>query len=295
MTQAELTPVQALAGTLFKRDDLYRPYADIPLSGGKVRQCEMLLQSRLTEIQEKHHGTIATCTSVDSPQGIIVASVAHKLGLQSILGVGGRVDFSKHPMLQYCEQEYGTELKILSGIAYNSTLTAKMEEYRKTRPHYLVKFGINLESDAEAILGSIATQVQNLPADLENLVIPCGSAITMAGILIGLHRYKIKPKRIVGIQIAGIDRRKDIDKILMQHLNFIEMQRLKYEFILDKQYPYSRKVKAEVSLDFILDPIYEAKAYERAVKENLLNSNSLFWVVGDSQPVRDFTASRVRR
>lgn len=33
------TPVQKVGDYFFKRDDLFAPFNDIPLNGGKVRQC----------------------------------------------------------------------------------------------------------------------------------------------------------------------------------------------------------------------------------------------------------------
>lgn len=296
--QQELTPIETYNNILFKRDDLYVPYTDIPLSGGKVRQCQSLLTPLLDQIKQKHDSTIATCTSVHSPQGIIVATVAHKLGLKSILGVGGKVQFDKHSMLTYCNKNYNTELKILSGIAYNHQLYKELSNYHKQKQFYIVRFGINLETNPEAILGSISNQAENIPTDLDNIVIPAGSGITAAGILLGLKQFNIKPKRVIIHQIAGNDRRKDIRSILHQRLHLLS-HTIKFDYVADPTYPYSKELKHIVkdtatNSQFELDPIYEAKTYDWLIKRSNIDTDkerTLFWVVGNSNPIRQFTAS----
>lgn len=290
-----LTPIEEHNGILFKRDDLFMPFEDIPLSGGKVRQCLTLFRNQEDMIREKFSGVVGTATSVDSPQGAIVSASAHIYGFKSIIGVGGKVDFDKHPALKYCEVKYKSELINLCGIAYSNTLFKKLRDFSIEKPHFTVRFFTNLEFDKEAILYSNANQCENLPDDLDTLVIPCGSAITFSGILIGLSKFKKKPKRVIGIQIAGVDRRGDIDYILSQNLNMLELQKVKYEFYLDKTYPYSRKLDLSISEGFELDNVYESKAYELALKKGFLKGKSLFWIVGNSIPAKKFCEGELNK
>jgi hypothetical protein len=75
-----LTPIEKHEGVYFKRDDLFRPFSDIGISGGKIRQCLSLVENNLRDIRKYHDATIATAASVHSPQSVIVARVAALCG-----------------------------------------------------------------------------------------------------------------------------------------------------------------------------------------------------------------------
>ena len=62
----DLTPVVPINGIYYKRDDLYAPYGDNFVSGGKVRQCRDLILSNMKHIQENCDNTIATAASIAS-------------------------------------------------------------------------------------------------------------------------------------------------------------------------------------------------------------------------------------
>ena len=66
----DLTPVEEHNGILYKRDDLYCPYGENFVSGGKVRQCRDLILSNMKHIQENCDNTIATAASIASPQSV---------------------------------------------------------------------------------------------------------------------------------------------------------------------------------------------------------------------------------
>ncbi len=48
---AELTPIEEYDGVLYKRDDLFRPFPDEELNGGKVRQAINLIYQNLDLIR----------------------------------------------------------------------------------------------------------------------------------------------------------------------------------------------------------------------------------------------------
>ena len=62
-----LTPVEEHNG-IFKRDDLYAPYGEDFVTGGKIRQCRDLIRTNLDYINEECGGTISTASSIHSPQ-----------------------------------------------------------------------------------------------------------------------------------------------------------------------------------------------------------------------------------
>src|SRR4051812_42566523 len=84
----ELTPCEQHDGAWYKRDDLFVPFDDVPLSGGKVRQAMALLGPNAAEIKRRHGGFVLTATGVHSPQGLIIARVAHEYGLRTVIFVG---------------------------------------------------------------------------------------------------------------------------------------------------------------------------------------------------------------
>ena len=84
----EITPVEWHGDICYKRDDLYTPFKDIPISGGKVRQAISLVYENYEYIRDMCDGRIVTGTGVTSPQGIIIARVAKEFGFDSTLFVG---------------------------------------------------------------------------------------------------------------------------------------------------------------------------------------------------------------
>jgi len=279
-----LTPVEE-HGVLFKRDDLFVPFSDSKLCGGKARQAIYLFNDNYKHIKENCNNTVATASSVKSPQLFIIAKLSKLINANFICAIGTHATLEKTTEVNKMvsmSRELGADIRIVSKMSYNNVLYSKLNEMQETEPHFNVGFGINLKENFNAIVGSVADQVQNLPKDLNNLIIPVGSAVTMTGILVGLQKYNINPKRVIGIQTAGFDRTKDIDNALP-----FEYKDVKYEFIIDKTYKYAKRLKKVIEgTDIQLSPIYESKAYEYAVKNDLLKTNKdLFWIVGNEDTI----------
>lgn len=290
----ELTPVELHNGVYYKRDDLFQPYSDIPINGGKVRQCIALVENNLEHIKRDCNNTIATASSIESPQGIIIARVAKEYELKSILAVGGGTDadklVAKHKLLRACK-DVGCEIRAVNKLGYNSVLYSKLQEMQKTEKFFIALFGINVDSNFDSILGTTIKQVDNLPLDkLHTIVVPVGSALMYSAILIGLQEkgwLKEKENRCIGIQIANTGRKDTIDSVLAKRFF---MQRIKYDFVLDPTYKYHTYVKQNINgTNIALDPIYEAKAHEYAIKNGMLKDDGtcLYWVVGNSGLVRE--------
>lgn len=273
-----LTPIQEYNGIYFKRDDLYMPFKDIPLSGGKVRQAINLVQNNEKFIREKCNSTIATATSVHSPQGIILTRVANEFGFKTLLVLGATKQscLDKNILMKNC-LTLGAEFDTVCGVGYDTALMSRIRLLNRVRDFFVVKFGIN----SNEVIDIISEQVKNLPNDLHNLVIPVGSAITLSGILKGLLKYKKNIKRIIACQIAGYDRTDIVNQILGS--NAIE-----YEFHIDKTFAYSKQVIVKFNDTEFLDKIYEAKAYKWMMNNvDIVNEKTLFWIVGNSSFVRE--------
>lgn len=280
----ELTPIEEYNGIYFKRDDLFQPFDDIPLSGGKVRQAMKLIENNLDKIQKDYNNTVITGTSVNSPQGIIISRVAKEYGVKSIIVFGNTnmENLKKNNLTHNC-MKYATRIDLEAGMAYNNVLNARVFQIcdEDRQYYFFINFGINISYDKDAIIDTVANQCENLPDDLDYIFVPAGSAIMLTGIIKGVNKFHKKGK-VVGIQISGYDRTDVIYSSLPVELLY------GFDFIIDKTYPYSKHLKIEVAPGFTLDPVYEAKAYEYMIKHyNLEGKKALFWVVGDSNMVRD--------
>ena len=84
------TPCEQHDGRWYKRDDLFMPFEDIPLSGGKVRQAIQLLERRVDYIRRECGNTVLTATGIHSPQGLIIARVCQSFDVKCVVFSGTR-------------------------------------------------------------------------------------------------------------------------------------------------------------------------------------------------------------
>jgi 1-aminocyclopropane-1-carboxylate deaminase/D-cysteine desulfhydrase-like pyridoxal-dependent ACC family enzyme/Fe-S-cluster containining protein len=284
--KTELTPIEYVNNMYFKREDYYKPFEDLKdLGGSKVRQLQMFIESKINDNKFPYKG-IMTYSQVTSIQSLIVAKIAHDFGIPCVIGIGVKNDkltksIEDNNVLNL-SKEFDAEIISLSGIGYNNVLESVAKDYSEKHNLFLVNFGINSENDIYGVIRGIAFQVQNLPDDLDNLIVPCGSGVSLAAILVGLKLFNKKVKRVIGIQISGYDRRKEINKIISK-FNI----KPNYEFFIDKTYSYNKKVEYLVSDNFDLSKVYESKAFEFLQKNKTLlnitdNEKTLFWVIGNN-------------
>ena len=278
----ELTPWERHRGCWYKRDDLFAPFDDIPLSGGKVRQAMLLLERQKAAIERDYGGFVLTATGVHSPQGLIIARVAVSLGLRCVLfigatSVGGAL--LKHAMLRRAI-EVGAEIDASARVAYEPALAAAIERWRDAHDGvgYVVRFGINLEDDPAAILGSTAEQVRNTPAlaahrRAESASLPVADAGTYRPDVLFAgsgHRNGDCRGRDQSVSARGHACRHIVEGIA-----------------------YSTLVPRAVVDGFDLDPIYEAKAHDWMREHEHDDGSVAFWVVGDSTAVRSVTTAAI--
>lgn len=168
-----VTPVESHNGFLFKRDDLFRPFEDNDLNGGKLRQCLLLLLS------EKPTGII-TASSIHSPQNALVACSARFIGRPCIVLYGGRTETR---YVKYCK-EFGADIRYYK-CARHSVLFYYADPLRKQTGFYIIGYGMRPLYTINAFYDQIAQQVANIPSQLGTIVVTCGSGITLISILYG--------------------------------------------------------------------------------------------------------------
>ena len=268
-----LTPVEKHDGLYFKRDDLFCPFTDIGVSGGKLRQCLSLVKANLKTIKEKHDSTIATACSVHSPQSVIVARVAKKYGLKAIIGVG-TADPLKHQAMRICKN-LGAEIKTLvTRFPYTNVLESNLDKLSKKRKFFRIRFGYQADTNPTAIVEVNALQVRNIPHDVQVMIIPVGSGVSAQGILTGVKRYRPNIKCIL-IQPFGYQR-----KIPEPHGADVQY--------FTGDYEYAKPLTTIID-GFQLDEIYEAKAFDymkRKLAKVIGKKRSCFWVIGNANGIR---------
>ncbi len=284
-TPIPLLPVQQINDRLWvKRDDLHRPFANSPLNGAKTYQCLALLAGCLDEIKTRYEGTVFSENYLNSPQGPIVARVAQELGLRCIIPIGcGSLDsaLANHQAARLiCE--YGGELDVLCKMPAGPVLKSKA--LRKYGGRYFhVAFGMNaLDSRLSSlVVGPVARQVEafrGLPTETMTLVVPSGSCIVFAGLLLGLGRTGIRFKRVISLQTAGYDRTKQIEALIGDE------PVPPWEHIVDTTYTYQKLLRRGVS-NIEFDSQYEAKAWDWVQRE-VPTDPLMFYIVGNSNWAR---------
>ena len=268
-----MTPVEEHDGIYYKRDDLYCPYGDV--NGGKVRQSRLLF-SRYAGLGG-WPGVVAS-VSVYSPTGPVISRVAKEFNTPCIIAVGGTKPelIDKLPMMKL-SRYFGADVRIVAGHGMKNAITARVNEICKGNGYHNIDFSHHIYKDAELMFDTNAEQVQNIPDELDVLVMSLGVGIQFACVLQGLKKYNKKVKRIIGVQV-GPDRGKLIYKYLNQNPLWEPQFDLDYELV---QYvsAYSKSEIQQVG-DFYLDDIYEAKAYKWMLNNIDKNQKILFWCVG---------------
>ena len=269
-----LTPVEDHGGIYYKRDDMFCPYGDV--NGGKVRQTRLLF-SKYVCPPGGWRGVVAA-VSVHSPTGPVISRVAKHFNTPCIIAVGGTTpeNLDKLPMMKLTKH-FGAEVRIVAGHGMKNAITARVNEICKETGYHNIDFSHHIYNDADLMFNTNGDQVENIPDELDVLVMSLGVGIQFACVLKGLKEYNKKVKRIIGVQV-GPDRRKLIDGYLNQNPLTEPRFDLEYELVQYKS-AYSKSEIQKVG-EFYLDDIYEAKAHKWMLENINMDQKILFWCVG---------------
>ncbi len=244
-----ITPIEMRGGLWLKRDDLFHVAS---ARGGKARACYLLAR-------EAERGLV-TAASRGGPQISIVARIAWHIRIKCRVHTPSG---STTPDIQDA-QAHAAE-RVIHRPGFNSVIRARAEEDAKILGWTHIPFG--MESDVAVELA--ARQVLNVPREAKRIVVPVGSGLTLAGILLGLKRLS-SAIPVVGI-VVGADPRRRLDRWAPQNwegrVNLIRSA---------QAYQTPAPICDYEGLS--LDPIYEAKCLPFARESDCL------WIVG----VRDF-------
>jgi 1-aminocyclopropane-1-carboxylate deaminase/D-cysteine desulfhydrase-like pyridoxal-dependent ACC family enzyme len=274
-----LTPVTTVGGLYVKRDDLFRPFSGAGINGGKVRQCLSLV---LDTLSQRRIRRILTGCSIRSPQAVIAAVIAKRLGLECrFYCCTSHVDRGR--LLQWARAN-GAEV-ILCPSGRSSVLYHRIG-LDACETDLVVRYGMRPTDQSHVFFGTTADQVRNLPQPLDNLVIPCGSGITLSGVLYGIARQRLRVGRVWAVGVAP-----NRERTVAEYLGELARQTgvdgrsvpLTYcdMFNEAKGFKYENTYQYELAPKFRLHCRYEAKAYRWycAAKSRLVGQ-ALLWIVG---------------
>ncbi|CAB4162902.1 hypothetical protein UFOVP787_172 [uncultured Caudovirales phage] len=222
-----LTPIEKVGDTFFKREDKFAPLGYGGINGSKLRQCIWL-----TDEYVKNHSNpvgIISGTSVKSPQLPMGSAVAEHYNLDSVHVIGATKPSiaNKHENVAMATW-FNAKFYIVPNIAYNPVLQRKvkhlLEKDKFLKDYFYLEYGITLDHKLNPpkrveqfhFIGS--EQVKNIPDHIENLIIPAGSCNSCTSILYGIARFA--PKNLKNVYLIGIGPNK-ID-FIEERLDIIE-------------------------------------------------------------------------
>lgn len=172
--------------------------------------------------------------------------------------------------------KYGATIVIAARSGRHSILHARAKELAAEKNSFIVQYGINLINHGDTLLTAVAAQAENLPDEIENLVMTCGSGITASGVMIGLHRYGKSVKHVHLVATAP-DRRAFIHENLKQYGADREFE---YHDLFHRPgFQYEKSVTARWG-GISLHPHYEAKTMQWFKSSGLAPESTLFWITG---------------
>ena len=258
-----------------KREDLYAPFGRGEVNGGKLRQCMMLVDSVLASHDDVR--CLFTYCSIHSPQAPITAASARSHGLPCyIVYGGGKPENIKALPMPRLAMKYGANILIGARSGRHSILYAKTKPLAEEKRGFIVQYGINLNGYGNVLLDAVAAQVENIPDEIENLVMTCGSGITASGVMIGLHRFGKKVKNVHLVATAP-DRRAFIHETLQQYGADRDFHY--HSLFHTPGFQYEKGARA-IWGGLTLHPHYEAKTMQWFMQSGLNPSETLFWIVG---------------
>jgi len=244
-----ISPIETFDGYLIKRDDLFNLGG---ISGGKVRQCLRIVYENLDDIKKNYDSGLITGCGLPSPQSTIVSAVSKYFGLKCVV-VSPIYDNSKVDVNRInvsLSHKLGSKIYGV-GNPNPSGYKLDVKKLKDEVGYYEIKFGMNSES----VIDTTSHQVKNIPNELENLVVICGSGLNLLGILKGIVKYKKKVNNVYGITLSKLF---DENKKLYYD-NLVDKEKYKGQLhIIRSPYPYQRLLKTDIPF---CDWTYESKAY----------------------------------
>ena len=180
MNLQELTPIEKHDNIYLKRDD---KFIINNVCGGKARACYQLIQQGI----KKGYKEFVTAGSRMSPQCELVSCLCESLGLKCHLFMPKGKDTSV--ILNINKNKLSTIHR--TKIGYNSVICKWSKDFATENNFYYIPFGMECFENIEIT----KHQVQNIPTNINRIVMPVGSGMSFISVLNGLQYYNKTPIR----------------------------------------------------------------------------------------------------
>src|SRR5258706_13695704 len=183
-----ITQIDEFDGKFVKREDLaYWQSLEYP-SGSKVRQYMSMASAASFGLNPmiKHPPCLVGC-SANSAMQIYVSAAAKQLNTKGIIYVPKRKVRSD-----------ATNYAIKMGSEVNEIKPGYLSVIRKAARQKAIDLKQYVEWDMKAAIKDTIDQCINIPENIKRIIVPTGSGLTAAGILIGVVRHK-GPIKVVAI------------------------------------------------------------------------------------------------
>lgn len=246
LPEMEATPIERGEGDVYlKRDDLFQIAG---VRGGKVRTCWHLAQGAKG---------LVTAGSRSSPQVNIVAHIAREISIPCRVHTPTGALSPEVRQAQDC----GAEV-IQHKAGYNNVIIARAREDAARHGWTNIPFGMEC---SEAVRQTAAQFLASeLPPEIERIVVPVGSGMSLAGILAGMAKSGCALP-VLGV-LVGADPFDRLDRYAPGWRNRCELVR--------SALAYDEPALKRKLGDIPLDSIYEAKCLP------MLRPHDLFWLIG---------------
>jgi len=265
MLYTGLTPIHDLDGYYVKREDLaYWHSLDHP-SGSKVRQymsmAGVVLESNngmtLIPNMQIHLPCLVPC-SANSCMQIYVASTAKLLNTKGIVYTAKRK--TKTDATLYAER-MGVEINEVEH-GYLSNIKKAYRQRAIDLKEQVVKW------DRFAAIRDVVAQCKNIPDHIKQIIVPTGSGLTAAGVLIGT---KVE---VIAVCTSAMADKQSIMELVHMAAKNLGTDPEKRLTVLAPSVPYDTPVVSKLPDSTPLDPFYGAKAWK------YINKGMLFWPPG---------------
>lgn len=281
-----LTPVELRGGRYYKREDLHGS-DKYPVNGSKFRACRHLIAGAVLE-GATH---VVSASSVLSPQAAMAGVLAEEYGMDCTLVLGAtRPETAQRHVSVQVALAAGAKLDTSTKVGYNPMIQRAGQALARQLPGgWQLPYGITTPAGADpaqvrAFLEVGGAQVQNIPTDVDDLVMAFGSGNTAAGVLYGLAKHATSVKRVHLIGV-GPDRLEWAQRRLATvGVNWDDLPQVLHTPLHGWYANYSDKMR-ETADGIVMHPTYEGKVVRFLNGTNPAwwgnrDGRTLLWIIG---------------
>lgn len=174
-----------------------------------------------------------------------------------------------------------TRYALEMGAEVNEVRPGYMGVLRKRARDRAKQLGPVVRWDVNGAIADAAVQVVNLPSNAKTVVIPTGSGLTAAGVLVGLVKIGLTIP-VLAVAVSSLADRDNILNLARKHLSVfgrLDEPNFPTFTLIREDMKYSEPLVRRLPDDTPLDPFYAAKALD------YVSEGDVLWVPG-LRPIR---------